>query len=100
MLMRGIPQKNALLAPSGLDQERGLFSTESARQDRWDIVGYGSHRHSVGVLAEHLGPVGCCTTMSSRVCRWEMPRQVGSLDGCSRSDVITCMCPTVPTPTG
>jgi D-3-phosphoglycerate dehydrogenase len=91
MLMRGIPQKNALLHRNGWSKSaEGSFEV---RGKTLGIVGYGHIGTQIGVLAEQLGMVVVFHDIESKLTLGNA-RQLASLDEVlTRSDVVTLHLP-------
>ncbi|MCR5882367.1 phosphoglycerate dehydrogenase [Rhizobacter sp. J219] len=91
MLMRGIPQKNALLHRNGWSKSaEGSFEV---RGKTLGIVGYGHIGTQIGVLAEQLGMVVVFHDIESKLTLGNA-RQLASLDEVlKRSDVVTLHLP-------
>jgi D-3-phosphoglycerate dehydrogenase len=98
MLMRGIPQKNALLHRNGWSKSaEGSFEV---RGKTLGIVGYGHIGTQIGVLAEQLGMVVVFHDIESKLTLGNA-RQLASLDEVlKRSDVVTLHLPELPSTKG
>lgn len=98
MLMRGIPQKNALLHRNGWSKSaEGSFEV---RGKTLGIVGYGHIGTQIGVLAEQLGMVVVFHDIESKLTLGNA-RQLASLDEVlGRSDVVTLHLPELPSTKG
>lgn len=98
MLMRGIPQKNALLHRNGWSKSaEGSFEV---RGKTLGIVGYGHIGTQIGVLAEQLGMVVVFHDIESKLTLGNA-RQLASLDEVlTRSDVVTLHLPELPSTKG
>ena len=98
MLMRGIPQKNALLHRGGWSKSaEGSFEV---RGKTLGIVGYGHIGTQIGVLAEQLGMVVVFHDIESKLTLGNA-RQLASLDEVlTRSDVVTLHLPELPSTKG
>lgn len=98
MLMRGIPQKNALLHRGGWSKSaEGSFEV---RGKTLGIVGYGHIGTQIGVLAEQLGMVVVFHDIESKLTLGNA-RQLASLDEVlKRSDVVTLHLPELPSTKG
>ncbi|MBL0726503.1 phosphoglycerate dehydrogenase [Piscinibacter sp. HJYY11] len=98
MLMRGIPQKNALLHRNGWSKSaEGSFEV---RGKTLGIVGYGHIGTQIGVLAEQLGMVVVFHDIESKLTLGNA-RQLASLDEVlERSDVVTLHLPELPSTKG
>jgi len=94
MLLRGIPQKNALLHRGGWTKSAaGAFE---ARGKVLGIVGYGHIGTQIGVLAEHLGMAVVFCDVETRLPLGNA-RQLGSLDAVlDTADVVTLHVPETP----
>ncbi|MET0334225.1 MAG: phosphoglycerate dehydrogenase [Rhizobacter sp.] len=91
MLMRGIPQKNALLHRNGWSKSaEGSFEV---RGKTLGIVGYGHIGTQIGVLAEQLGMVVVFHDIESKLTLGNA-RQLANLhEVLGRSDVVTLHLP-------
>jgi D-3-phosphoglycerate dehydrogenase / 2-oxoglutarate reductase len=98
MLMRGIPQKNALLHRGGWSKSaEGSFEV---RGKTLGIVGYGHIGTQIGVLAEQLGMNVVFHDIESKLTLGNA-RQLSGLDELlSRSDVVTLHLPELPSTKG
>jgi D-3-phosphoglycerate dehydrogenase len=98
MLMRGIPQKNALLHRNGWSKSaEGSFEV---RGKTLGIVGYGHIGTQIGVLAEQLGMVVVFHDIESKLTLGNA-RQLANLDEVlERSDVVTLHLPELPSTKG
>lgn len=94
MLLRGIPQKNALLHRGGWSKSAaGSFE---ARGKVLGIVGYGHIGTQIGVLAEQLGMSVVFTDIENRLPLGNA-RQLESLDAVlAAADVVTLHVPETP----
>jgi D-3-phosphoglycerate dehydrogenase len=94
MLLRGIPQKNALLHRGGWT--KSASGSYEARGKVLGIVGYGHIGTQVGVLAEQLGMSVVFCDVETRLPLGNA-RQLGSLDAVlAASDVVTLHVPETP----
>jgi D-3-phosphoglycerate dehydrogenase len=98
MLMRGIPQKNALLHRNGWSKSaEGSFEV---RGKTLGIVGYGHIGTQIGVLAEQLGMVVVFHDIESKLTLGNA-RQLANLDDVlARADVLTLHLPELPSTQG
>ncbi len=98
MLVRGIPQKNALLHRGGWT--KSAAGSHEVRGKTLGIVGYGHIGTQVGVLAEHLGMRVVFHDIEARLPLGNA-RQVGSLDELlALSHVVTLHVPETPETAG
>ncbi len=98
MLMRGIPQKNALLHRQGWS--KSAEGSYEVRGKTLGIVGYGHIGTQIGVLAEQLGMVVVFHDIESKLTLGNA-RQLASLDEVlTRSDVVTLHLPELPSTKG
>lgn len=98
MLMRGIPQKNAVLHRNGW--VKSAAGSHEVRGKTLGIVGYGHIGTQVGVLAEHLGMNVIFADIEARLALGNA-RQVGSLDALLQAaDVVTLHVPQTPETAG
>jgi D-3-phosphoglycerate dehydrogenase len=98
MLMRGIPQKNALLHRGGWS--KSAEGSYEVRGKTLGIVGYGHIGTQIGVLAEQLGMVVVFHDIQSKLSLGNA-QQLGSLDELLvRADVVTLHLPELPSTQG
>lgn len=98
MLMRGIPQKNALLHRGGWT--KSAAGAHEVRGKTLGIVGYGHIGTQVGVLAEHLGMRVVFHDIEARLPLGNA-RAMSSLDALLvASDVVTLHVPETPATAG
>ncbi|MBX3622035.1 MAG: phosphoglycerate dehydrogenase [Rhizobacter sp.] len=98
MLMRGIPQKNALLHRSGWS--KSAEGSYEVRGKTLGIVGYGHIGTQIGVLAEQLGMVVVFHDIESKLTLGNA-RQLASLgEVLERADVVTLHLPETPATKG
>ncbi len=94
MLMRGIPQKNAILHRGGWT--KSAADSYEARGKTLGIVGYGHIGKQVGVLAEHLGMTVIFYDTTAQLTIGNA-RQMDTLDELlAGSDVVTLHVPQTP----
>ena len=94
LLMRGIPQKNAVLHRKGW--EKSAAGSYEARGKTLGIVGYGHIGTQVGVLAEHLGMQVVFADIETRLPLGNA-RQLSSLGAVlDVADVVTLHVPETP----
>jgi len=94
MLMRGIPQKNAVLHRNGWT--KSAAGSHEARGKTLGIVGYGHIGTQIGILAEHLGMQVVFCDIEARLSLGNA-RQLPSLDAVlETADVVTLHVPETP----
>ena len=98
MLLRGIPQKNALLHRGGWD--KSAAGSSEVRGKTLGVVGYGHIGTQIGVLAEQLGMSVLFHDIEARLPLGNA-RQAASLAALlAASDVVTLHVPQTPATTG
>ena len=94
MLMRGIPQKNAVLHRNGWT--KSAAGSHEVRGKTLGIVGYGHIGTQIGILAEHLGMQVVFVDIEARLSLGNA-RQLPSLDAVlEAADVVTLHVPQTP----
>jgi D-3-phosphoglycerate dehydrogenase / 2-oxoglutarate reductase len=94
MLMRGIPQKNAVLHRNGWT--KSAAGSHEVRGKTLGIVGYGHIGTQIGILAEHLGMQVVFVDIEARLSLGNA-RQLPTLDSLlETADVVTLHVPATP----